>query len=256
MPQAMKAYWDALALATQADGVVSFRRAIHKILEAIDFGAVYFLAPVVADKRVGRVLWNVGFERNWETDYNENGRWIDPLPDIALKRSAPFLWSQAPRLAKLADNERIYLRDLANHGMVEGVAVYCTAPNARSGFVGIGLPKDPASISDVKVRQVGVAAQLCFQRYCELVGTYGETLPELSQRELDVIRWIGEGKSNAVIAEILGISKNSVDSYVKRIFAKLGVSDRTTAAVRAVALGLISAGKHSKQAAHRPKWKT
>jgi DNA-binding CsgD family transcriptional regulator len=73
---------------------------------------------------------------------------------------------------------------------------------------------------------------------------------------LDVIRWIGEGKSNAVIAEILGISKNSVDSYVKRIFAKLGVSDRTTAAVRAVALGLISVGKRSKPTPHRPRWKT
>ena len=250
----MKSYWDALALAAQAAGVVSFRRAIHKILDAIDFGAVYFLAPMVADKRVGRVLWNVGFERGWEAEYNDSGRWMDPLPDIALKRSAPFLWSQAPRLCTLTEEERGYLDGLKLLGMTEGVAVHCTAPNARCGFVGIGLPKDPLSLSDVKVRQVGVAAQLCFQRYCELVGTYGETLPELSQRELDVIRWIGEGKSNAVIAEILGISKNSVDSYVKRIFAKLGVSDRTTAAVRAVSLGLIAPGKHYREAAHRPRW--
>ena len=249
-------YWDALALAAQADGVVPFRRAIYSILEAIEFGAVYFLAPVVADRRVGRILWNVGFKRSWEADYNDRDRGSDPLPNIALNRSSPFLWSHAPRLASLTKGEQAYMDGLAKEGMAEGVAVHCTAPNARSGFVGIGLPKDPSSLNDAKVRQVGVAAQLCFQRYCELVGTYGETLPELSQRELDVIRWIGEGKSNAVIAEILGISKNSVDSYVKRIFAKLGVSDRTTAAVRAVALGLISAGKHSKPTAHRPRWKT
>jgi hypothetical protein len=182
MPQAMKAYWDALALAAQADGVVSFRRAIYSILEAIDFGAVYFLAPVVTDKRVGRVLWNVGFERSWEADYNQNGRWVDPLPDIALGRSSPFLWSQAPRLAKLTNEERSYLDSLIGQNMAEGVAVHCTAPNARSGFVGIGLPKNPNTLDDAKVRQVGVAAQLCFQRYCELVGTYGETLPELTQR--------------------------------------------------------------------------
>ena len=65
---------------------------------------------------------------------------------------------------------------------------------------------------------------------------------------------MGEGKSNAMIAEILGITKNSVDSYVKRIFSKLDVSDRTAAAARAVSLGLISLGKHFREAAHRPRW--
>ena len=99
-----------------------------------------------------------------------------------------------------------------------------------------------------------MASQLCFLQYCHLVGAFKETVPELSQRELDVIRWIGEGKSNAVIAEILGITKNSVDSYVKRIFSKLDVSDRTAAAARAVSLGLISPGKHFREAAHRPRW--
>ncbi|ALE17942.1 Two-component transcriptional regulator, LuxR family [Altererythrobacter epoxidivorans] len=247
-------YWDALALAAEADSVVSFRRAIHKILEAIDFGAVYFLAPVVADKRVGRVLWNVGFPKDWEKQYNAEDRDHDPLPGIALDRNVSFKWSDAPRLAKLSKGERDYLDRMADHGMGEGIAVHCTAPNARSGFVGIGLPENPEAIDEAVVRKVSVAAQLCFQRYCALVGSFGAQLPDLSQRELDVIRWIGEGKSNAVIADILGISKYSVDSYVKRIFAKLGVSDRTAAAVKAVALGLIAPGRHSKKAAHRPRW--
>jgi DNA-binding CsgD family transcriptional regulator len=103
------------------------------------------------------------------------------------------------------------------------------------------------------VRRVGIAAQLCFQRYCALVGAFGAEIPELSQRELDVVRWIGEGKSNAVIAEILEISKHSVDSYVQRIFAKLDVSDRTAAAIKAVALGLIAPGRHSKRT-YRARW--
>jgi len=41
---------------------------------------------------------------------------------------------------------------------------------------------------------------------------------------------------------------------VKRIFSKLDVSDRTAAAARAVSLGLISPGKHFREAAHRPRW--
>lgn len=256
MAQDRLAYWDAMALIAHARTLVTFRRAIDESLKAIRFGGVYFLAPVVADRRVGRVFWNVGFPKDWEIAYRQNGRWEDPLPNISLNRGDAFRWSQASRLARLDEQEASYLERLEQAGMGEGVAVHCTGPYARSGFVGVGMPEDPDSLDEAAVRQVQVAAQLCFQRYCELVGAFKEEVPDLSQRELDVIRWIGEGKSNAVIAEILGISKNSVDSYVKRIFAKLDVSDRTTAAVRAVSLGLIAPGKHFREAAHRPRWLT
>ncbi|MFZ9394721.1 MAG: LuxR C-terminal-related transcriptional regulator [Erythrobacter sp.] len=245
-----------MALIAHARTLVTFRRAIDEALKAIQLGGVYFLAPVVADRRVGRVLWNVGFPKEWEAAYRQTGRWDDPLPNLALNRGNAFRWSDASRIAQLDTRGLEYLARLEQAGMGEGVAVHCTGPYARSGFVGVGLPSDPAALDDAAVRQVQVAAQLCFHRYCELVGAFKEEAPELSQRELDVIRWIGEGKSNAVIAEILGISKNSVDSYVKRIFAKLDVSDRTVAAVRAVSLGLIAPGKHFREAAHRPRWVT
>ena len=242
-------YWKALALAAEADSVVSFRRAIYKILDAIDFGALYFLAPVVADKRVGRILWNVGFPKGTEREYIERNWRYDPLPNIALNRAAAFRFSDVRREERLSPRQAEYLDRLG-----EGIGVFCTGPFARTGFVGVVNPAHPETLDDEAVRRVQVATQLCFQRYCELVGKSDGTMPELSQRELDVIRWIGEGKSNAVIAEILGISKYSVDSYVKRIFAKLGVSDRTAAAVKSVALGLIAPGRHSKKAAHRPRW--
>ena len=80
--------------------------------------------------------------------------------------------------------------------------------------------------------------QLAFQRYCSLVVLDGEMRP-LSDRELQVLQWIARGKSNSVIAEILQISPSSVDAYVRRTFAKLEVSDRTTASLKAFSLGLV-----------------
>jgi LuxR family transcriptional regulator/LuxR family quorum-sensing system transcriptional regulator CciR len=41
------------------------------------------------------------------------------------------------------------------------------------------------------------------------------------------------------MAEILDLSPNTVDTYVRRIFRKLHVGDRVTAALRGLALGLI-----------------
>jgi DNA-binding NarL/FixJ family response regulator len=54
----------------------------------------------------------------------------------------------------------------------------------------------------------------------------------LSQRELEVLVTLSEGATNAEIAERLVIAETTVQSHVKRILRKLGVRNRTEAAVR------------------------
>jgi DNA-binding NarL/FixJ family response regulator len=63
---------------------------------------------------------------------------------------------------------------------------------------------------------------------------------ELTQRELDVLRLVAEGKTNAEIGQSLFISVGTVKVHVERIIDKLGVSDRTQAAVRAIELGYLT----------------
>ena len=102
-------YRDALGLIANAETIVSFRRAIYETLRAIRFGGVYFLAPVVADRRVGRVFWNVGFPKSWEQSYRESGRWDDPLPNFALNRGSAFRWSDAENVGNVDDRGLSYL---------------------------------------------------------------------------------------------------------------------------------------------------
>jgi DNA-binding NarL/FixJ family response regulator len=67
------------------------------------------------------------------------------------------------------------------------------------------------------------------------------SLPKpLARRELEVLRLLARGKTNQEIAQILGLSDLTVKTYVQRIIGKLGVSDRTQAAVRAAELGLLA----------------
>lgn len=61
---------------------------------------------------------------------------------------------------------------------------------------------------------------------------------DLSEREIDVLRLLGNGMSNAAIAEQLFLSEGTVRNYVSSILAKLQVEDRTQAAVLAVRNGL------------------
>jgi len=60
----------------------------------------------------------------------------------------------------------------------------------------------------------------------------------LSERELDVLRLIARGLTNAEIAQRLFLSEGTVKNYVSSIFAKLEVSDRTQATIFALRNGL------------------
>ncbi|HEY1294785.1 MAG TPA: response regulator [Chloroflexota bacterium] len=63
----------------------------------------------------------------------------------------------------------------------------------------------------------------------------------LSVREHEVLRLLARGMTNREIAEQLVIASSTVKIHVEHILAKLGASDRTQAAVRAIELGYISA---------------
>lgn len=66
-----------------------------------------------------------------------------------------------------------------------------------------------------------------------------DPLSALTEREREVLKRIGRGLSNKEIALELTLTEMTVKGYVSDIFAKLGVSDRTQAALTAVRYGLV-----------------
>ena len=67
-------------------------------------------------------------------------------------------------------------------------------------------------------------------------------LDELTPRETEVLREIASGRSNKEIARKLGIKEKTVKTHVSNVLSKLGVHDRTQAALEAVKSGLIGLG--------------
>jgi ATP/maltotriose-dependent transcriptional regulator MalT len=62
----------------------------------------------------------------------------------------------------------------------------------------------------------------------------------LTPRQLDVLKLLARGRTNPEIAQELVLSTGTVRTHVQHIIARLGVSDRTGAVVRAIELGLIT----------------
>jgi DNA-binding NarL/FixJ family response regulator len=64
-------------------------------------------------------------------------------------------------------------------------------------------------------------------------------LVDLNEREVEALTWVARGKTSAEIAQILGLSKRTVDFHIDNARAKLGAATRTEAVIKAADGGLI-----------------
>jgi len=62
----------------------------------------------------------------------------------------------------------------------------------------------------------------------------------LTEREVEVLNLVLEGKSSKEVAQMLFLSKRTIDFHLARIYEKLNVSNRVQAIRRATQLGLVS----------------
>ena len=116
-------------------------------------------------------------------------------------------------------------------------------PALRAGAAGYLLKNAPpqevaravrAAHAGEAVLDPAVAARLV-----DALGGGEEPLDRLTPREREVLELIGRGFPNKLIARELGVSEKTVKTHVGHVLAKLGVTDRTQAAVVAVRAGLV-----------------
>ncbi|GAB3224853.1 response regulator transcription factor [Glycomyces halotolerans] len=108
-----------------------------------------------------------------------------------------------------------------------------------------GVIRTPSNSSDDLL--VALAQAIMFASPT-LVRTGGEALPrqrsqlqgmKLTERELQVLRGMSEGKSNAEIGRDLFVSEDTVKTHARRMFRKLGARDRAHAVAEAFRSGLV-----------------
>jgi NarL family two-component system response regulator LiaR len=144
-----------------------------------------------------------------------------------------------PQIKAVAPNTRvIMLTTYANPGYL--------ARSIRDGAVGyLSKEVDPTQVIKA-VRAVAAGEELIDRELLRaaLASSVDESVPspeptelpieELSEREVDVLRLVAAGLSNAAIADTLHVSVSTVKTHIRHILEKLHVTDRTQAALWAV----------------------
>ena len=103
-------------------------------------------------------------------------------------------------------------------------------------LAGVAMASDHDAQSGIHAQQDPTTKK---KRLPGLVGDRDGIVFKISGREIEVLRLVTEGFTNKEIARILKVSQNTVKSHVTHIFNKLGVNDRTQAAVWAAQNELI-----------------
>ncbi|MFD9304944.1 LuxR C-terminal-related transcriptional regulator [Streptomyces sp. NPDC060048] len=136
---------------------------------------------------------------------------------LALRHGQGMLLGQ---LAAGLARARLAAGDRAGAGAAEALAAEAFR---RIGAPPVPVPAQPAPASDVS----GINRQMAGY---QPAGQFGGLLSELSSRELEIASLVGEGTTNQKIATRLEISVKTVETYMSRIFKKLGVNSRSQVA--------------------------
>lgn len=200
---------------------------------------VQFAAGSVAPGRIWGVLPT--FPDDWLDRY-EAGLWeADPVRSMAAFLPAPFRWRDIEERHNLSPEEKAFKAEIVHHGVpLDGLIVPVFGYGNRNGYVAFARPDGGLDLPAVQLAEYRVVCQYLHQRSCELVPPEETSSAPLSKREKEVLRWVARGKSNSVIAEILGVSANTVDTHLRRIYHKLNVCDRVSAALAGISKGMIT----------------
>jgi DNA-binding CsgD family transcriptional regulator len=157
-------------------------------------------------------------------------------PVIAAACSAPRQWNELKQMP-LERRARQVFDELGEFSMNNGHVIALHLPGRRP--IAVSLAGQAVDLGGMDAR---MAVQLLSLHY-GLIGarlTGGRaSLPRLSPRQLEVLKWVRDGKSSSDIGGILGMSARTVDDYILTACQRLGVKTRFQAVIEAAHYGLL-----------------
>ncbi|HEU4683848.1 MAG TPA: LuxR family transcriptional regulator [Nitrospira sp.] len=172
----------------------------------------------------------------WQHSYFE----VDPVFQKALQGPGTQWWKDTYRTA-VSKKEKAFIAAATEYGLEDGITTGSTdqACNMATfcSFAGEG---------DIQVeRYVGLMGYLGYHLHLALLRTeprhtyvLDRCVKKLSVRELTILNWMKNGKTNWEIAQILGVTERTVRFHVESIFSKLDVTSRSQAVATAIEHGL------------------
>ncbi|WP_346911233.1 autoinducer binding domain-containing protein [uncultured Roseibium sp.] len=187
---------------------------------------------------------------DWMSHYMERDYYAsDPVVYRCFQNPSPFFWEDAvteqSRDPASDDKALITSRRLMNEasdaGLADGIGVPFVSMSGELSAVGLSRDRP---IAERNYRELAEVALLGHAFHDKFLSFYASpTMPRMTDRERDVLAWSAEGKTDAEIAIILGVSAATIRFHWNNVFKKMQVSNKVLATCMAIRLGIISVQK-------------
>jgi len=191
-----------------------------------------------------------GIARNypdgWMAHYSANGyEHKDPVRLHAPIAIRPFTWESLEQGRVLKPEQKRVMNEARDAGLLDGIAI--PIPGTNGEFAGVGMASSVGGVRPhrdllSKLHALTLQFHLAYTGLMDkdyLIPDDGGPDIQLTDREKEILLWVAEGKSDFVMADIIGVSHSTIRFHMNNIFKKLNANERTLAAVKAIRLGLI-----------------
>ncbi len=181
---------------------------------------------------------NANFPEAWLSHYLESDyEKVDPILHSCFRQFTPQVWTETFEKAT-SKGQKAFISHAREHGLSQGVTlgIRCFQYSAGSLFSFTGF------LMEGSIRHIRVLEYLVPHLHTALMRTAFEpprNTPALSMREIEVLNWMKEGKTNWEISRILNISERTVKFHVQNILSKFQASTRGHAVALAMSQKLI-----------------
>jgi DNA-binding CsgD family transcriptional regulator len=149
-------------------------------------------------------------------------------------------WKSSFDLPHIFENDNTLEDTISLKTKLAGVVFPAIAAANRKAIIAMAFKDPDRDYSQEEIFALRIVGEKAHQKLSELFFEKQRDVIQLSVREKEILTKIVDGKSNNQIAKETILSRHTVDAYIRRVFLKLGVSDRTSAAVSAVNNNLIT----------------
>lgn len=228
---------DAAGTAVSESDIFARTSAAAKAL-GFDYCAYGFRAPLPASNP-RLVLYN-NYPVAWAERYQQQGYVrIDPTVQHGRRSQAPIVWSD-----EIFRDARPMWDEAQACGLAVGWAQSSLDAVGVGGMLSLARSGEPLSPQELESKQQKMRwlVHISHLAMARVIKPRLTEVPDaaLTGREVEILKWTADGKSSQDIADILLLSKNTVDFHLKNAVAKMKACNKTAAVVRAAVLGYLN----------------
>lgn len=188
-----------------------------------------------------RFLLLQNYPETWVEDYTAAGLYRhDPVRRLAGLRPGSFLWRDLAERLSLSRQEVDVLARAQAAGLGEGFTVSLFASGDRQASCSFVCALGEL-LPTISLPAAEIFARHAYQRLFDLLHPVRLELPQLSPRQLQCVLLMAQGHTDAQIATILGIGRETVIQYINDARRRFGVAKRSQLTAVVASFGLISA---------------